>query len=189
MALACIGVVAFIAGYRALKMPFMDLGPDRAMENPLLAVDGPHRLLGSLDVLAFYLRHTATGVGLAPDYSFSEPPILRDGASGVVLGAGFAIGCAALCAASWNRRPRIADATLALGASYVAVSNVFVGASAIADRFFFFPSFWLVIIVAMILDEAVRARGARLAVGAAAVVFTMVQARNAAAYASPGGAT
>ena len=184
LAIACVGALGLIAGFRALKMPFMDLGPERALENPLLAVNTPHRLLGALDVLGFYLRHVVTTCGLAPDYSFSEPPILRDGVAGIATGSAFVTACAVILVASWKRAPRLADATLAFGASYIAVSNVFLAASAIADRFFFFPSFWMMVIVAIGVDRTARTPLARRSAGAAAVGFILLQARGAEADAS-----
>jgi hypothetical protein len=184
LAIACVGVLALIAGFRALKMPFMDLGPDRALENPLLAVDAPHRWLGALDVLGFYVQHVFTGAGLGPDYSFSEPPILRDGGGGIALGGAVIVACVAILVTSWTRLPRLADATLGFGASYVAVSNVFLAASAIADRFFFFPSFWLIAIVAMGTDRAVKRPLARRVACVVVVAFALFQARVATAYAA-----
>jgi hypothetical protein len=181
---SCVTALAVVAGFRALKMPFMDLGPERALENPLLAVDTPHRLLGSLDVLGFYANHLATGRGLAPDYSFSEPPILRDGVMGVVFGAAIVLACAAIVMATWRRVPRLADATLAFGASYFAVSNVALAASAIADRFFFFPSLWLLVMIAIAVDRLARSAGARRTACVLALAFTILQARAAMAYAA-----
>jgi len=184
LAASCVAALAVVAGFRVLKMPFMDLGPERALENPLLAVNTPHRLVGSLDVLGLYVRHLVTGRGLAPDYSFSEPPILRDGAMGIAAGAGLVLACVAILVASWKRAPRLADATLAFGASYFAVSNVALAASAIADRFFFFPSFWLLVIVALVVDRAARTAGSRRLGGAMAIAFILVQAHAATAYAA-----
>ena len=181
---SCVAALTFIWGFRALKMPFMDLGPDRAPENPLLAVDAPHRLLGALEVLALYLRNSFTGAMLAPDYSYAEPPLLRDGPVGIALGAAVVLALGLLLFRAWNRAPRLADAVLALGASYFAVSNVAVAASAIADRLFYFPSFWLVVIVAMALDGAVRGRAGRGVACAAAMAFALIQAQRAAADAS-----
>ena len=80
--------------------------------------------------------------------------------------------------------PRLADAVLALGASYVATSNVFLGASAIADRFFFFPSFWAIVATAMVVDRTVHRAQTRRIVCAAAILSAILQERAAIAYAS-----
>jgi hypothetical protein len=184
LALAAPIELGAVAAFRMLAMPFMQLGPDRAPENPLLAVDAPRRLVGALDVLGLYLRHLVTGLGLAPDYSFSEPPILRAGALGIALGGGTLLACAALVVACWRRAPRTADAALAFGASYLTVSNLVVAASAIADRLFFFPSMWLVVIGALLASEAARTRAAQRAACAMALVFAGVQAARATAYAA-----
>jgi hypothetical protein len=184
LAVSCTLVLALAWGYRALEMPFMSLGPERAMENPLLAVDGAHRLLGALDVLALYLRHIVTGAVLVPDYSFSEPPILRDGPLGIVLGGAFVLGCAAVVVKSWRALPRLADVIVALGASYLVVSNVVTPSSAIANRMVFFPSLWLVVLVAILVDRTARRPLARRAACAGVALFVLVQARAATAYAA-----
>jgi hypothetical protein len=176
--------LAAVAGFRALKMPFMQLGPERAIENPLLAVDAPHRLAGALDVFALYLRHLLTGTGLAPDYSFAEPPLLRDGVLGILLGGATLIALVVLVARSWRRAPRVADAAVGFGAAYLTVSNLLVPSSAIADRLFFFPSMWLVALVALLLDSAVRAPVARRVACGVALVFAVLQHVRAEAYGS-----
>jgi hypothetical protein len=184
LALASPLVLGLVAGFRALEMPFMELGPERAIENPLLAVSTFQRLAGALDVFAFYLRHLLTGSGLAPDYSFCEPPILRDGIGGIALGAGAAIALGWLFWRSRKRAPRISDAVVAFGASYLTASNVVVAASAIADRLFFFPSLWLVVVVALVADWTARTHVARRVACGVALGFAMVQAVRAQAYGS-----
>jgi hypothetical protein len=176
--------LAAVAAFRALKMPFMQLTPERALENPLLAVDGPHRLAGALDVFSLYLEHLLTGAGLAPDYSFSEPPILQSAARAIFLGGTLAIALGGILLLCWRRAPRVADGILAFGASYLTVSNVIVAASAIADRLFFFPSMWLVASAVLLLDRVLRARAHRLVAAAIALGFVGTQLVRATAYAS-----
>ena len=181
---ACFALLGAVALFRATHMPFMSLGPERALENPLLAIQGPRRLLGACEVFALYLRHTFAGVGLAPDYSFSEPPLLRDGPVGIVLGGLVVVALATLLVRAWNRAPRLADAILGFGASYAAVSNFVTPASAIADRLFFFPSFWLLVIVGLVVEPFARTRLSRGNVAAAAVLFTVWIGARGASYAA-----
>ena len=181
---ACLALLGAVALFRSTHMPFMSLGPERALENPLLAIHGPHRLLGACEVFALYLRHTFAGVGLAPDYSFSEPPLLRDGLVGIALGALVVASLAALLVRAWNRAPRLADAILGFGASYVAVSNFLTPASAIADRLFFFPSFWLLVIVGLVVERLARTPAARVNAAAAAALFALWIGARSASYAA-----
>ena len=55
---------------------------------------------------------------------------------------------------TWRTHPRIADAIVAFGASYVVVSQVLSPATAsLADRLFFFPSFFLLVAIAIPLSR------------------------------------
>jgi len=66
-ALGLAGVVAF----RVLRMPWWDLGPERATENSLLAARSGQRLLGAGEVLAGYVQRLVWPARLAPDYSYA----------------------------------------------------------------------------------------------------------------------
>ena len=178
------GVLAAVVTFRVFRMPFVRLGPERALENSLLSENTPRRILGAFDVLGLYLRHIATGEGLVPDYSFSEPPILRNGMAGIALGAAFLLACAGVAIASWNRSPRIADALIALAASYFPMSSFALPAPGVADRFVFFPTVWLVAALAMILDARARTHAARAAVAVGALAFAALQAVHTVAYAA-----
>ncbi|HEY2518203.1 MAG TPA: hypothetical protein VGI39_45355 [Polyangiaceae bacterium] len=184
LAAACFGLLAAVALFRATHMPFMSLGTERALENPLLAVNGPRRLLGACEVLALYLGHTFTGLGLAPDYSFSEPPLLREGPLTILVGGLVVVAFAALLLRSWRNAPRLADALLGFGASYVAVSNFLTPASAIADRLFFFPSFWLVLVIALLVERTARLPATRAFAFVAAVLFALWIGARSARYAA-----
>ncbi len=185
-ALASWGVLVglAIALFRATRMPFVALGPDRLFDNPLIAADAPHRFVAGLGLIAFRLRHVLVGTSLVPDYSFSEQPISDEGVTGVVLGAFFVVACIGLLVVSWSRVPRIADALLAFGASYVSMSNFVVSTPGVADRHFFFPSLWLVVVVALVVDRVARAPRVRALVGTVAIGFVVVQSCLATAYAS-----
>jgi hypothetical protein len=79
----------------------------------------------------------------------------------------------------------VADAILAMAASYLPVSNFVVPASTIADRLLFFPSMWLVIASALVLDGAVRAHRTRAAAAVTATLaFGLVQSIGATTFAA-----
>jgi hypothetical protein len=184
LAVSCPLVLGAVAAFRALRMPFMQLTPERALENPLLAVDTAHRIAGALDVLAFYLGHLVTGAGLAPDYSFAEPPLLRNPLPAIVLGGGAVIALGGAVIVTWRRSPRVADALVAFGASYATASNVFLASSAIADRLFFFPSMWLVAAGVLLASRVLRRASSRRTAFALGAAFLAIQLARASAYAS-----
>jgi len=161
-AVALTGVVAF----RCLRMPWMDLGPDRALENPLIGASTGARWVGAGSVLIHYLGHLVWPLHLAPDYSYAATDVAHQRGLGA-LGITLAVGGVVLLARTWRRPPGLADAVLGFGASYIAVSHVFLPAIAVlADRLFFFPSFWLVALAALALEPAIRSvpTGARTGV-------------------------
>jgi hypothetical protein len=150
-------VLAGVVVFRSLRMPWMALGPERAMENPLIGASVPARWLGAGAVGLHYLAHLAWPSGLAPDYSYAAVDVAHEpwlGAAGVAL----ALGAAVALAVAWRRPPGAADALLALAASYVVVSHVFLPAVAVmADRLFFLPSLWVVVLGALLLEAIRRA--------------------------------
>jgi protein O-mannosyl-transferase len=171
--LALAGIVAF----RVLRMPWWDLGPERATENSLLAASPGVRLAGAAEVLVGYLQRLVWPARLAPDYSYAgivpgHAPVLA--AIGVaVAGLAFAVGLL-----NWKRPPGLSDAAIGFAASYVVVSSAIVPASAIADRLFFFPSFWAVTLVALAVQRLGVRR--RMLAGAVSVAFACAQAFAAA---------
>jgi hypothetical protein len=170
-------VLAGVVAFRCLRMPWMALGPERAMENPLIGAGFAARLLGAGAVLLHYLAHLAWPAALAPDYSYAgidvgHEPLL--GAIGIVV----AVAAASAVAMTWRRPPGVADALLGFAASYVVVSHVFLPAVAVmADRLFFLPSLWVVTLAALLV-EAVEKRTAapvRTLVGALVGAFLVGQ--------------
>jgi hypothetical protein len=151
-AVALAGVVVF----RCLRMPWMDLGPERALENPLIGASAGTRWVGAGSVLVHYLGHLVWPLHLAPDYSYAATDVAHERGLGA-LGIALAVGGVVLLARAWRGPPGVADAVLGFVASYVAVSHVFLPAIAVlADRLFFFPSFWLVTLAALVLEPAIR---------------------------------
>ena len=175
-----LGLAAVVA-FRVLRMPWWNLGPERATENALIAASPGRRLFGAAEVLVGYVQRLAWPARLAPDYSYGgivpgHAPALA------ALGLALVTGLFAIGVTQWRRGPGLADAALGFVASYVVVSSVFVAASAIADRLFFFPSLWAVTLAALSLE---RLRGAaRWTAGALAVGFAGAQGYVAAVDAS-----
>jgi hypothetical protein len=176
-ALVLAGVVAF----RFLRMPPAPPGAGRLAENPLIGAGTGTRLLGAAEALARYAGHVAWPARLAPDYSYAA---MDAGHASAFAVAGFALaagGAASVWAA--RRGPTgMTAAALGFGASYGIVSHVLAPASVfVADRLFFFPSFWLVVWVALAAERAGRARPA---LGAIALAFVAGQAWVAARVAA-----
>jgi hypothetical protein len=152
-------VLAGVVAFRCLRMPWMALGPERAMENPLIDANVRARLLGAGAVLLHYLGHLAWPSGLAPDYSYGAldlagEPFLGGAGIAVALGAGV------VAVRTWRNPPGVADALLGFAAAYLLVSHVFLPAVAVmADRLFFFPSLWVVALAALSLETMVKRAG------------------------------
>lgn len=179
IALAAANAVALssVVAFRVLRMPWWDLGPDRATENSLLAASPGARLAGAAEVFVGYLQRLVWPARLAPDYSYAgivpgHSPVaaaIGVGLAGLLFAAGFT---------NWKRGPGLSDAAIGFAASYVVVSSTIVPASAIADRLFFFPSFWAVTLAALAV-ERLEAPKRRVA-GGLAVAFACTQAYVAA---------
>lgn len=127
------------------------------LDNPLVHATVGGRLLGACEVVTHYLEHTLTGIDLSPDYSYSALA-LGSGAR-VVVGAAFLIGVATVALRARRSAPRVAEAIALFFASYVAVSHLVIpGTALVADRLFFAPSLWLVVVLALVLDALARRR-------------------------------
>jgi hypothetical protein len=174
---ACTAGLCGVVVFRVLRMPWWGLGPKLALEDAVMPTGSSGRLWGAAEVLVRYLGHVLYPARLAPDYGYAgivpgHAPMLA--AVGVALGAA----TAATILGAWNRPPGVADALLGFGAAYAVVSHVIVPASTVlADRLFFFPSFWLVTVVALAASGLQRSR---TFVGTAAVAFALIQAAVAA---------
>ena len=158
LAIASGVVLAGVVAFRLRHLPFR-VSEQWYLHNPLLVAPRGVRLRGAAEVLVHYLTHTATGLELCPDYSYAaimpEPQLGARALVGFALGALMIVGIVAL----HRRRPLVSEALLGFGATYVVVSHVVVPGSAIvADRWFFFPSFWIVVLLALGGDALARAR-------------------------------
>lgn len=128
-----------------------------AMEyaNPLLGRRPLPRLGGAGEALTHYLEHVATGVDLCPDYGYAALTPTLAVSLRAVLGLGLMLVVGGFALARVRRNPRVVDAVFGFVVSYVVVSHVLIAGSAfVADRLFFFPSFWLCLLVGLGIDKA-----------------------------------
>ncbi len=151
--------------------------------NLLLGRPWLERWLGGAEVVTYYLQHTLVPIDLLYAYGYSAivpgHGLTLRAAIGVAVIAAY---IAALVIALRRRHPS-SSTLLALGASYVAVSQLLTPATELlADRWFFLPTLWLVASLAFPIDAWLRARGARARVPVAAVLaFALAQGAIAAA--------
>jgi hypothetical protein len=190
--LVLVGMIAFRLG----KLPFAITTPATLPDNPLLAMPWWAQKLGAAEVSTHYVEHTLTGLDLVPDYSYFAVPVLHGGPGlRAVLGVLLVVGLLAAALLLRRRRPLATDALVGFAGSYLVASHFVVPASAmLADRLFFFPSFWLVVFGAVMLDwlprlqanasEQPRRIGLRRMAAAAAIAWTAVQGVIAAAAAT-----
>ena len=157
VAAVSLSVLAAMIAFRASRLPFHKTGLEMQYDNVLMLRPAPQRLFGAMQVLSTYLEHSATALDLCPDYSYAA--VVPTDPIRATLGVVLAISAMALLGVLLRRGARSADALLAFGATYVVASSVIVPASAmLADRLFFFPSLWVLVLLAYGGDAIARAR-------------------------------
>ncbi len=158
VALLAAGSLALLAAllvFRAKYLPFRVQGMGWRVSDPLIEAPTSLRLAGVGQAFAHYLEHTVAPIDLCPDYGYASL-VPRVGAR-AALGWGVIVAALGLTGWSFRRAPRAFDALLALGGSYVVVSHLLLASSAfVADRQFFFPSFFLCALAAMALERLSR---------------------------------
>lgn len=164
LALAGVLPVCALIGFRlAMHMPMKLVGEEFQFANPLYVASTSHRLHGAVQGLGHYVEHFAAPIDLCPDYGYAALVPHRTITHATVVGALAIVSLLAVVAA-FRRFPVGVDAAIGFGASYVVVSNVLSTASTfVADRVFFGPSFWLIAVIALLLDDVLRDRARRLA--------------------------
>ena len=187
-------VLAGAITLRAGKLPFVMATPGILSDNPIHGMPWLDQKLASAEVLTHYIQHAVTGLDLVPDYSYSAIHVLQNGFSvRTAIGTGLLVALTALALRFHRCRPHITDAVLGFAGSYLVASHLVVPASAmVADRLFFFPSFWLVLIGALLFDQIPRVNpargsgrlGARRIVAVGALAWIVVQAVIATAAAT-----
>jgi hypothetical protein len=179
---SCTAALCGVVAFRALRMPWWGMGPKLAMEDAVLPASTAGRLVGAAEVLVAYLGHFFYPVRLAPDYSYAG---IVPGHAPLPATLGLALVAAGIgtLVRAWPRPPGIADALLGFVAAYVLASHAIVpSATAMADRLFFFPSFWVVTVGALVLGN-LEGRRKGVAAGLAAA-FALGQAAVATTTAS-----
>lgn len=152
---ALLSVLGMVLFRLRVGLPFraMHLGVEEG--NPLYLASFGERLPGAMEILARYGAHSAAGIELCADYSYAElVPTTRWRTAWPFAGAALAIAAIVVVVRTWRSQPRVADAVVAFGASYVVVSQVFSPATAsLADRLFFTPSFWVLTAVGLVVSR------------------------------------
>ncbi len=152
---ACLTVLGGMVAFRMGRLPFAKVSSAIEPDNPLVVMPWWEQKLAAAEVFTHYLEHTLTGLDLVPDYSYFAISVL-EGGPGVRVAVGtLAIGALVfVMVRGWRAWPLATDAVVGFGGSFLAASHFVVPASAmLADRLFFFPSFWLTVIVAVLLDR------------------------------------
>ena len=147
----CFLVLGSLVIFRMNRLPFAKTHDTIAFDNPLATMPWFLQKLGAAEVFTHYLQHTFTGLDLVPDYSYFAIAVLEQGAWPRVLLGSLALMTLLLVAIlSRNTRPLVTDAIVGFAGSYAVASHLIVPASAmLADRLFFFPSFWLMTLFAL----------------------------------------
>jgi hypothetical protein len=186
-------VLAGAVAVRAGNLPFVMRTPGILSDNPIHAMPWFDQRLASAEVFTHYLQHAVTGLDLVPDYSYSAIHVLQNGFGiRTAVGTGLLVALTALALHFHRSRPHVTDAIMGFAGSYLVASHLVVPASAmVADRLFFFPSFWLVLLGALLLDLIPRRNPAQasgqldarriVAVGASGWIFVQAVVATAAA--------
>lgn len=147
--------VYFLFRYLALgKYAFGGYGFINPIIGPLAFVSFKERVFTALAHFYLYLRKTIYPVDLSPDYSFNQIPIV----SNIFLSWQSLTGMAFLAFFTYllfkSKRKEIKFASLLFLAPYLVVSNIFfITAGTMAERWWYFPSLGLVMLVAIGIDN------------------------------------
>lgn len=141
---ASAGALALVVAFRWQRLP-MSVSTKWSVHNTLIGRPLGERLLGAAEAVSHYLEHVFAPIDLVYDYGYAA--IVPGPGLTVRAALGGATAAAFVAWTVWALRRRVPDGELllGLGASYVTASHVLLPASAfLADRWFFFPSLWLV---------------------------------------------
>ncbi len=157
---------------------FFVLGPEHFLgietsliENPLLFENPINRAATALEILWMYVSKSFWPANLCSDYSYNQIQTVSGflhlktllGLS--ILGASFVS-----IFAFWKRRPIVSFASAIFFFSFLPVSNILFPIGTIAgERLFFYASFGLVLIVALLLDKLTQK--ALMIIGAIIIVL------------------
>lgn len=147
----------FLFRYLALgKYAFGGYGFINPIIGPLAFVSIKERIFTALAHLYLYLRKTVWPTDLSPDYSFNQIPIV----SNLLLSWRSLIGLAFLVFLIYlffkSKKKEIKFAIVLFLAPYAVISNIFfITTGTMAERYWYFPSFGLVVLSAVGLDRII----------------------------------
>ncbi len=160
---------AFVAFRRVSGLPLKLVGEQNHFANPLHLASPGTRLHAALQALGHYFGHLLAPIDLCPDYGYAA--LMPTAAPRWPTFAGVAIVLLLLLAVLRLRRPAATDAAAGFVAAYIVSANVFTPASVfVADRIFFLPSFFVVVLLGVAADASERRRPIALVAVAAMVL-------------------
>jgi tetratricopeptide (TPR) repeat protein len=160
LAASLVGVALAYLALRSLALGEAALPAPSRMDNPLVELDAPLRLLNALAVAQRYLGLLLFPAVLRYDYSLAQIPLLgsllEPRALLVLLACALEAGAAIWLA----RRSRLAAFGLGLAAaSFAVVSNLVVPIGTIlGERLLYFPSVGICLLIALGLEHLLRSR-------------------------------
>ena len=146
----------FLCRYLALgKYAFGGYGFIDPIIGPLAFAPVKERVFTGFTHLFIYLRKTIYPIDLSPDYSFNQIPLVANIFSSpkAIIGMLF---FAALILVVFRAEKRLKIATILFLIPYAVISNIFfITTGTMAERWWYFPSFGLVILLAIGLDKII----------------------------------
>lgn len=146
----------FLSRYLALgKYAFGGYGFIDPIIGPLAFVSLKERVFTGLVHLFVYLRKTVYPVDLSPDYSFNQIPTVSNLLSSpkAIISLLF---FAALILVVFRAEKRLKIAAILFLIPYAIISNIFfITTGTMAERWWYFPSFGLVALAAVVLDRII----------------------------------
>lgn len=148
----------FLFRYLALgKYAFGGYGFINPIIGPLAFVPLKERIFTAFTHLYLYLRKTILPIDLSPDYSFNQIPIV----SNLILSWRSLVGLTFFALLAYifykSKRKDVRFAIILFVAPYLVISNIFfITTGTMAERYWYFPSFGIVILFAIGLDWIIR---------------------------------
>ena len=146
----------FLCRYLALgKYAFGGYGFIDPIIGPLAFAPFKERVFTGFTHLFIYLRKTIYPIDLSPDYSFNQIPLVANIFSSpkAIIGMLF---FAALILVVFRAEKRLKIATILFLIPYAVISNIFfITTGTMAERWWYFPSFGLVTLLAVGLDKLI----------------------------------
>ncbi len=153
--------VYFLFRYLALgQYAFGGYGFINPIIGPLAFVSAKERILTALSHLYLYLRKTVYPIDLSPDYSFNQIPVVSNFFSSWRSAAGLIFLIVIILIFFKSRRKDIKFAAILFLIPYLVISNIlFITTGVMAERWWYFPSFGLVMLAAIGIDALISRYG------------------------------